>query len=218
MVYQLNHTEYKIYQKIMRAVAKGELPKLTKVAEENYVSTTYIVKFAKKLGYSGFSEMIYVNKYKQRLGKTASHSEIALFDQGEVHKLADLIKQFSDKIIFVFGIGYSAIIADYLQKKLSKLGLFVNSSSPIDMTIPYQEYLVIFISKSGETEDVLEIAKKIKSNVSVSLLLTAAADSSIGRHVSHTQMIETEREPNMPDLFDSKCLALFEYILLELNK
>lgn len=218
MVYQLNHTEHKIYQKIMRAVAKGELPKLTKVAEENYVSTTYIVKFAKKLGYSGFSEMIYVNKYKQRLGKTASHSEIALFDQGEVHKLADLIKQFSDKIIFVFGIGYSAIIADYLQKKLSKLGLFVNSSSPIDMTIPYQEYLVIFISKSGETEDVLEIAKKIKSNVSVSLLLTAVADSSIGRHVSHTQMIETEREPNMPDLFDSKCLALFEYILLELNK
>ena len=132
--------------------------------------------------------------------------------------MAALISQFSDKIIFVFGIGYSAIIADYLQKKLSKLGLFVNSSSPIDMTIPYQEYLVIFISKSGETDDVLEIAKKIKSTVSASILLTAASDSTIGRHVTHTQVVETEREPNAPDLFDSKCLALFEYILLELNQ
>lgn len=218
MVYQLNHTEHKIYQKIIRAIEQGELPKLTKVAEDNYVSTTYIVKLAKKLGYSGFSEMIYVNKYKQRLGNTASNSEIALFDKEDVQRLSELINQFSDKIIFVFGIGYSAIIADYLQKKLSKLGLFVNSSSPIDMTIPYQEYLVIFISKSGETDDVLEVAKKIKSNVSVSILLTAASGSSIGRHVTHTQIVETEREPNAPDLFDSKCLALFEYILLELGK
>ena len=86
------------------------------------------------------------------------------------------------------------------------------------MTIPYQEYLVIFISKSGETDDVLEIAKKIKTTVSASILLTAASDSTIGRHVTHTQVVETEREPNAPDLFDSKCLALFEYILLELNQ
>lgn len=218
MVYQLNHTEHKIYKKIMKAIEQGELPKLTKVAEENYVSTTYIVKLAKKIGYSGFSEMIYVNKYKQRLGKTPNNAEIVMFDTEEVQKLAALIKQFSDKIIFVFGIGYSAIVADYLQKKLSKLGLFVNSGSPIDMTIPYQEYLVIFISKSGETEDVLEIAKKVKSNVSVSVLLTAAKKSTIGTHVTYTQVISAEREPNAPDLFDSKCLALFEYVLLELDK
>lgn len=199
MVYQLNHTEHKIYKKIMKAIEQGELPKLTKVAEENYVSTTYIVKLAKKIGYSGFSEMIYVNKYKQRLGKTPNNAEIVMFDTEEVQKLAALIKQFSDKIIFVFGIGYSAIVADYLQKKLSKLGLFV-------------------ISKSGETEDVLEIAKKVKSNVSVSVLLTAAEKSTIGTHVTYTQVISAEREPNAPDLFDSKCLALFEYVLLELDK
>ena len=48
MVYQLNHTEHKIYKKIMKAIEQGKLPKLTKVAEENYVSTTYIVKLAKK--------------------------------------------------------------------------------------------------------------------------------------------------------------------------
>lgn len=215
MSYQLNNTELQIYQKIMEAIRAGKLPKLTKIAEENFVSTTYVVKIAKKLGYSGFSELIYVSKYKQRKKALNEMLSDGHFEPEDIQLMADYIRRFSDKIIFIFGIGYSAIVADYIQKKLSKLGIFVSSSSPIDMTIPYDEYLVLFISKSGETEDVLEISKKIKRNVSKSVLVTAFFESTIGQHVDYTQIIETEHEP---DLFDSRCIAFFEYVLLELAK
>lgn len=216
MNYQLNHIEYQIYKKITEAIAQSKFPKLTQVAEENFVSTTYIVKIAKKLGFSGFSEMIYVLNYQQQLTEKKPLSLDGMVNLEEVHYVAQLIADHSKELIFIFGIGYSSLIADYLTKKLSKLGLRVNNTSPIDMQISYDNSLVIFISKSGETDDVVEIAKKIKYQKTMQIVLTSKQGSTLGKYADYLQPISDFNQPGGVDLFDSHCLAFMEYVLVEL--
>ncbi len=65
--YLLNATELRVLQYILKAVEQGE-PKINirTVAKESFVSTTVVVNLAKKLGYQGYSDMIYSSAAGQR--------------------------------------------------------------------------------------------------------------------------------------------------------
>lgn len=59
--YILNDTELVIIETIINELSKGNQKiSIRDIASQTYVSTTVIVKLAKKLGFVGYSQMLYV--------------------------------------------------------------------------------------------------------------------------------------------------------------
>ena len=56
----LNETEHKVLSCILNAIEQGDTKiNIRMIARQAYVSTTTVIKLAKKLGYPGYSDMIY---------------------------------------------------------------------------------------------------------------------------------------------------------------
>lgn len=56
----LNETEHKVLSCILNAIEQGDTKiNIRMIARQAYVSTTTVIKLAKKLGYQGYSDMIY---------------------------------------------------------------------------------------------------------------------------------------------------------------
>lgn len=71
----LNETEHRILSCILDAVERQEsrIP-IRGIAAESYVSTTTVLKLAQKLGYEGYSDMIYSLKYHAEEERNPSSS------------------------------------------------------------------------------------------------------------------------------------------------
>ena len=55
----LNETEHRVLEQILDAVEHDTKINIRSVAQQSYVSTTTVIKLSKKLGYQGYSDMIY---------------------------------------------------------------------------------------------------------------------------------------------------------------
>lgn len=215
-VYSLNETESRIYHYILEQVSRGSDPRLIDVADANYVSTTYVIKTAKKLGFSGYSELLFSMKQGDKMALSQEEMDISL--QKIAQSLAELVLQYRTKGIHVFGIGYSSMTAEYLVKKLMAFHIFASDTSPRDLKKHVNDYLAIYISKSGETEDVLEISK-VLSGKCHQVLITAAQNSSIMKSVDQSFIIDysSNNVKQGIDRFDSNCLLMIEYMTHEIK-
>jgi len=161
----LNSTEVKVLREIVELVLSGD-PKINirTVAENSYVSTTIVVRLAKKLGYSGYSEMLYsireelkqdeVHDYQADIGKIV-HDPVPVTDLA--HDIVDHRGQF----LFFVGDGFSAIITDYAVKRFSTIGIHSYDGAPVDVVLSDNEgSIVVLFSESGETADLVSIAQK----------------------------------------------------------
>lgn len=140
---------------------------IQKLAQETYTSTTTIFRLAKKLGFEGYTDMIYRLKHSspiqqegiQETAELLSEEVKRLFAQNELslQQLVNLNQK--EHYIFILGTGYSGIIAEYLYKKLLGKGYMVVFSNGADTSALFANNIkrisqIICISKSGETDTI----------------------------------------------------------------
>ncbi len=173
---------------------KGNIEKITssELAEILEVGQSTIIRFTQKLGYKTFKK--FVNDIINDNGE--EESEVQLGDSTVVtvskikdryKELLDIVydlntdKEFEDIIrlikqadhIITFGFLGSGSIASYLSSSLMEMGFYsFYSSSVIEVkqriTIAKENDIIILISKSGETKEVIELAEFAKmSNVKI---------------------------------------------------
>ena len=172
---------------------KGDLSSKA-LSDRLYVSEASLSRFAQKCGYRGYREFIYqyeatfvdrdfvgntrmvLNVYQELLDKT-----YALVDQEQIERVSKMLGK--ARHVLVCGVGSSGYSASEMELRFMRLGLHIdalNDGQKMRMRAIFQtaKDVVIGISLSGESEDVIYMLKSAHSNHAKTILLTSNTSSS----------------------------------------
>ncbi|WP_318372310.1 MurR/RpiR family transcriptional regulator [Enterobacter sp.] len=213
------------------------------LAQATFVSTATIMRLCQKLGFSGYSELIW--HCKQLLSDTphiAEHPQgsaelPALFNQfianyqqtfrwateEKRRQFAALLRE--KESFFLYGAGFSYLFAEYLTKKLQVLGKTAFISGPGDsrnifLSNAARYEVFIAVSRSGETEQVVDKVR-IARNVGMTVVTftRASANTLAGLADLHfplyDEAVHFAAEAAGVTSFESNLVLLMDLLLLE---
>lgn len=205
---------------------------IQKLADETYTSKSTIFRLAKKLGFDGFTDMIYhlsrqqakvdnaeVDTYIENL--STSIQKIFLQNEVNLMDFRNRTKQ-EEQSIYIIGTGYSGIIGEYMYKKILGQGKLVYYSNGADTNALFLNNLhrisdIICISKSGETELVNSKAQIAKEKGIGVISFTRSDDNSLAKISDITFTIDDnqflDRNNINPTQFYSMLLLYLEYFI-----
>ena len=184
------------------------------VAKASYVSTATIINMAKKIGYSGYSELVFA------LGN--SQSDIAMpstFSNEEKAAFIDLLSEYRDKRIMILGSGFSQNLANYFSESLNLYGFRATANSHLEFLRQQvqQDILLVIISNSGDTVRLAELAKMANDHHIDVIAFVGQKNSKIGSLATLTISTETYTPQRIsdyqPNLFFGTTLNQFELLL-----
>lgn len=149
-----------------------------KVAQKTYTSQATINRTCKLLGLSGFSELkhairedIDIQKRKNRLGLNNTEYILDHIDFESLDRLATTL--YNDKRhLLIFGLGASGVTAQYMARQLIYLGIPVVIISEVKMLERFNNYSILILSSSGETQRCLQVIEKAHENRMTVLSIT----------------------------------------------
>lgn len=171
------------------------------LAEQTYTSASTIVRFAKKIGYTGYPQLKldlaidvskenedyqdsdpaldgsfldFINQEKQSYLNTTKKT-FNLLNTNTLETVVDIIK--SARIVFLSGLGASSLVCRDLEMKLSRIGFCAvyysdAHSQTINASNLGPDDVVIAISYKGLTKEVTEVSKMAKANGSKVIAIT----------------------------------------------
>ncbi|HHT39345.1 MAG: MurR/RpiR family transcriptional regulator [Acholeplasmatales bacterium] len=137
-----------------------------------------------------YKDIILVQNKDNYTGKTAIKNNIRaledtirLYSENEIRKAAQMIM--TSRKILIFGKGSSYLAAKDFQLKLRRIDRFCIAQEElheqlVDATFTDERDVVIFISNSGETEEIIQAALAAKDNKAKIISIVKAGKSSLG--------------------------------------
>ncbi|GAA0485922.1 MurR/RpiR family transcriptional regulator [Salinibacillus aidingensis] len=204
-----------------------------KIAKENYTSPATVIRLSKKLGYTGFIDMYYnllplvkeVEEQQTDFSKEfpeISSKEFFKFNRmKDIEQFIKFVMNLQQKYIFIYATGFSAIAAEYLYKKLLVLGKKATLASGTDSIGVFENNLndigaLVVISKSGETQLVIEKLRTAKEHGICTVSFTKETKSQIAdlsdinfRILDNNKLDDRNSAPN---IFFPRLLLIFELI------
>lgn len=130
-VESLNETEAYVYNYVVKNTKKVLNESIRELANDTHVSTATIMRFCKKMGCEGFTELKYRLKESEETQETKEDNVADQFGYfiekikssdylDSIHRAAEIIKQ-SD-LILTLGIGTTGDFAKYTSRLLSGVG------------------------------------------------------------------------------------------------
>lgn len=194
VIQSLNELELSVYEYIMKNREKIMYMKIRDLANEAHVSTTTVLRFCKKAKCEGFSEFKF--KFKMYLEDNPNREvnedasiiienlkRIANKDYDEkIDQLCNLVIE-NDNVIFLGG-GLSGIVGKYGARYLSSMGKF--SMYVDDLLFPhtceyYKNALIIVLSMSGETREIINAINQFKKANCIIASITNSENSTIAK-------------------------------------
>ena len=209
----------------MKRMEKGnyKIP-IREIAQSAFVSTSSIVRLAKKLGYNGYSEMLYGLKTESttniEYNMTDTIRSIIILEESlnVIDRFIEDLLNSDNGRIHVIGIGYSDYAAQYFCDKLMELDYYATTKSPLDFPTQKKESILFFISESGETNDLIFIQKRCQSLGYRTFVLCANKNSTLCRNAPNHIIIKKGRDNHkFPNYFIGNSINLIESILAILN-
>lgn len=226
---KLSANEQEILEYLISHVDQLEGVSLRELAQRLFTSPAAIVRLAQKLEFSGYLELFYFLKNQFRTSSQGVSATIDFnIDTKKIEPSIVGMKEFyannKDKFITIYATGFSSIVADYLHKKLLVNGiktLFVNAgdSSGIISNNTENISMLISISKSGETQKVIEKMTFCQERGIPNILFTGNLDSRAKQLATISFKVEDERPLDSQNIkynsFFGKLMLLLEYIVQE---
>ena len=176
MIKSFNQLEMDVYNYIISNEEKVVYMKVRELAEEVHVSTTTILRFCKKVGCEGYSE--FRLKLKQ---------EVSSKEQKKINMDLTAVKDFFERV-------QTQAFAENIQeavKLLTKASTYFNNVGWFSFAIddPFtpvfrgkgERIATIALSVSGETEQTLMLAEKLKRRGSSLISITNKANCSLAK-------------------------------------
>lgn len=165
------------------------------ISELLYVSESSLSRFAQKCGFHGYREFIY--EYKKSLSPSPTENipnfEIsefntyqelliksnALLDNGQITRITRLLV--NKPRVYVYGRGSSGLAAQEMKLRFMRIGLNIEAITDshimkVNSVILDESCLVIGISVSGQTDDIISSLKVAHKKGSSTILMTARQD------------------------------------------
>lgn len=163
-----------------------KIPKLSvlELSELSFTSQATINRACKSLGFKGFSELKFAikedllqldNRSQKYINKTEFFLEKINFDSA-----SNVSRYFEDRNIkvLIYGLGGSKISAQYFQRQLLYLGIPAVIVSEEKMLDNFNDYILVVLSSSGETQRIIKLVKKAK-NQGMRVLAITKKDSTL---------------------------------------
>lgn len=201
------------------------------VASENYTSTSTIMRLSKKLGFTGFIDMVYnitplidagntgiIEKSEALIGMDIDFLS-KYIDEEHVKRFIEILTSKTRKYIFIYAKGYSEISGEYFNKKLLGIGvksILIDSKGSFENNLEDMETLIV-ISKSGETKEVLDKVQVSKKKNKVVVSFTKEVENSISAlsDISFKifDMHKLDDSNVLPNSFFANILMFMEYLI-----
>lgn len=208
---------------------------IQQIADENYVSTAFIMKLCKRLGFDGYSELFYylalqnsTNPHATDPQKEALQQLIDNYDDEKAQTFCEMLDSFREQKIFAVGEGFADLVADYIVQRLAVCGFMVfNRVHFYDLMLFRQGLqgqmvpniepsLIIAISQSGETEAVLNDVKRARDKGFKVLSFSRREDSTLAKLSDILLVVNASKQTligEVPNSFFGKVILAFEELI-----
>jgi len=223
--YKLTETEEQILRYILEHYEEVLNMPVRDLANINFTSAATVIKMSKKMGYTGYTDMVYrlnfliKNRIMNRSHTSALTSFISDIPADLLEKCEELIRSCQNELILVSGTGFSAPVVEYIERKLLVKGfrcIRTNAYGVYDKN-RLGASLVIVVSRSGETEAIVKTADYAYENGVTIISFT-------GNQQSHIAKISTVNVPILDDevlddrnlqanYFYARTMIVFEYLM-----
>lgn len=235
----LSPIETSVLEDMITLIGKRQKPGIRTLATRNYTSTTTIIRLAKKLGYSGFTDLYY-GLQRQLGGPVEEHAEEIPFldgfcqqaqelgrQQKARERLAQALNEARSMMVYICGMGFSSFPAGYFSQKLMVQGvkcIFSGAEESVGIFESNLEdiHLFIAVSRSGETGKVLERVRLARQQKIMIATFTAQEDSTLARMSDIVLVVQDsekldDRNQN-PSFFFAGTLLQMELVIEELRR
>ena len=195
-VQSLNELELLVYRYIVEHPNTVPFMRIRELAAEAHVSTTTVMHFCKKVGCDGYAQFKWKLKERAGTGQETSLPDSLNELQNFLWKVgtpeydaamdeaAGMIAR--AERVFLVGIGNSGSMAEYGARYFSNLGKFslcvTDPFYPITVT-PKTTITAIILSVSGETRQILHLARQLKAK-NANLIAITCSDQSAAAKLS----------------------------------
>ena len=229
----LSEEEERVITSITAYIEKGgKRPGIQRIAKENFLSTAFIVKMSKRLGFDGYSELYYhlARQLKTEDRLPDRRSLQALMDNYSPELLerfcAMLYRSRSQKL-FTAGEGFSDLVVSYMVQRLSVCGFlaydhvhffdFMLFQKEHNLQTPAAEPCIMFaVSQSGETEPVINDVRHARQNGYQIVSFTKRGDSALARLSDITFLVDSAKQTlvgGLPNPFFGHVILAFEELM-----
>lgn len=222
----LTELEKVILNKIQNHINKNEKVGIGIIAKECFASNGAIIKLAKKLGYSGYSEMYYTilatDNNALRLDFCNNSNGITNGCLKEdINIFVSALREFKDKKIYLDSLGICDSAKEYYLQQLLIFGFDVASSYHYEALKNNKSGLYLFFSYSGYRAEIIEkVTEAIRSNFKV-IAFTSNKDSPLAKIANKTievAGIKSDRKHYLPNFFTANLIIFLELALREYSK
>lgn len=207
-------------------------PSIQQIAKENYISTTYIMKMCKRLGFDGYSELYY---YLTRQLESPDNGDsgsmlkelLDNYDQEVVERFCRMLYRSREQRLFTSGEGFSDLVVSYMVQRLSVCGfLAYNHVQFFDFMLFREELgikekndapsIMFVVSQSGETEPVINDVRHARQNGYQIVLFSRRGDSTLARLSDITFVVDSVKQTlvgGIPNPFFGHVILAFEELM-----
>ncbi|AJA46662.1 transcriptional regulator, RpiR family [Clostridium pasteurianum DSM 525 = ATCC 6013] len=222
----LTDLENNILNRINYYINENKRVNIETIAKDCFVSKGTIVKLAKKLGFSGYSEMFYVTLASRKNSLSVDFSNMnGIFkdnsSENYVNELCNLLWCYRDSKIYLDSLGICDSARDYYLQKLLIFGFNAFNSYHFEAFHVPNPGLYLFFSYSGNNSTIIDKVKVAINNGFHVIALTANENSLLKNLANYTVVVSgnrSERENYQPNLFTANLIILFELVLSEYSK
>ena len=193
----LNSLEILVYSYVMEHKKEVQFMTIRELAEAVHVSTSTIVRFCKKVGCDGYSEFrvqfkMFLREEKENRKKMTADDNLDeltnFFRTATSTKYQEMIAENAEMIrmakqLIFIGIGTSGILGKYGARYFSNLGKY--SQYIEDPYYPIQADMegtvVIALSESGETQEVVKLAGRFREHGCKVLSITNGTSNTLAK-------------------------------------
>lgn len=221
---EFTEIENVIMHKLNYRISNNEKVTLTMLSDECHVAKSTVVKFAKKLGYSGFIEMYYQMKEQYRAKNMAEFTFADSIVDGDIHEvlheLTKLLYTHRHAKNFVNAYNRDDMLSSYVARKLMMFDIFAPSTYDFAMVKnPYlTKGMALFIDlRSNRPFVVKDIMKLSKEQ---GYFIVAFSDEKLDwakEYVGYFVKIKKTEFFNT-NFFEAKVIMLMEMLLSEYSR
>ncbi|MGT2934642.1 MurR/RpiR family transcriptional regulator [Streptococcus castoreus] len=215
--FQLSSNEYSILNYLEENRLKGlKSPTIRQLSQKTYSSPGFIVSMCKKIGFSGYSELIYYMYGAKNLTfKLHDYDVIKTYGSDFKYLLDSNKKNFFNFI----GLGMSNNISNYMADYFNIHGFRATSNAFLEsFRIDENDTnVIVLVSNSGETKYLIDLIKRAQQHNIEIIAFVGSSDSTISKMVPFTISTDTFSSYSFqncyPQLFYGNILNLFEILM-----
>jgi len=230
---QLNEVETGVVTSIINHIENGERKvNIAQIANENFVSTAFISKMCKRLGFAGYTDMVFqlVRQHDETMPRSAYDLESLIdnYDPEKIDAFFSCLRRHSKQNCFVVGAGFADVTADYITHRMAICGFSVfnrvhfydyvlfrdANGNPMKSNI--ESSFLIAISQSGETDLILNDVRRAKQNGFQIISFTKMENSTLAGLSDITFLVDSSRQTlisPVPNPFFGKVILAMEELL-----